>query len=257
MFSFGDHRAQACRRCAKPLTAADFEFDRAMLLLGRPYCSGCLKDVQRACHGCKKVLRQSDFDAGRALTLGVDLYCDGCLEKALKTARPAAILPPSAMKCLEDHQREQSSPEPSVVPAPAPPRVDADSRRATSRFVPPLDCILAIRPSGIRGFLGGNAVRLWVDVSEGGLRVVIAGRYKEGDIVQGHFAHASLKSKLVFRAQVRYSKAAEKFPGCTLVGLQFEKASADLMPFIRGVLGQNVTLTSSPPKQPPASAKSA
>ncbi len=254
MFSFGVHRAQACRRCAKPLAAADFEFDRAMMLLGRPYCAGCLKDVQRSCHHCKKALRQSDFDGGRAVTLGTDLYCDGCLEGALKTARPAAILPPSALQSLAEHHRQAASSGVLPVPPPAPPVVDADSRRATSRFVPPLDCSLTIRPSGLRGFLGGNAVRLWVDVSEGGLRVVITGRYAEGDVLQGVFSHPSLKSKLSFRAQVRYSKAAEKFPGCTLVGLQFEKASTDLVSFIRDVLGQNVTRTAA---TPPPSARSA
>jgi hypothetical protein len=268
MFPFGEALTLACRRCAKPLADADFEFDRALILLGRPYCAACLKDVLRKCQLCRKWLRQADFEAGRALTLGNNLYCDGCLEEALRTSRPATVLPPSVVQRLQELQRGDEAPvelparprAAAVVAPQTPEEVGWESRRTTVRFVPPLDCNLSIRKVGIRGLLGGNTVRLWVDVSEGGLRSVIEGRYEVGDEVRGRISHSSLGRPLGFRAQVRHCKPSEKYSGCSMVGIRFETPSALLVSFIRDVLGRTIAMISMktlPSRQPTPRPRSA
>jgi len=260
MVLFGKRRPEACSRCAKSVSPEDFEVGRAILLLGYVYCGNCQGDLRRACHDCKKPLRQADFDSGRAVTLGSDLYCDGCLEAALHRARPAAVLPPSVVERLSHAGDEAPAPEtPSAIPPsstkaparpPAPParapEGDWQSRRSSARFVPPHDCVLSIRPSGLLGLLGGNSVKLWLDVSEGGLRAVIAGTYAEGDLLRGRFSHPSLKKALDFRIRVRHSKASERFEGCSLVGVKFEHPASELVTFIREVLGAHVDSSTKP-----------
>jgi len=220
-----------CRRCKRELCPADYYQDRAMMLLGRGYCIPCLEQVTPKCHLCAKSLHQADFTEGRAAVVNGSKVCDGCLGTAVGNA---------------------ARPEPKPVP-PAPEHHDDPewaSRRATSRFVPPLDCDLIVKPPGLRGLFPGNAVVLWVDVSEGGLRAVLKGAYKPGDRVQGRMAHATLDQPLRFEAQVRHAHPSEKQPGCTLAGLKFEEPSALLQAFVREVLGGIPSIISMKPPTP-------
>src|SRR5579872_2389038 len=140
-----DAGPRPCRRCGKALAPDDFRFERAMLLLGRPYCAGCLQDFTRVCTHCRQPLRRADFESGRAVCLGEDLYCDGCLEEALRTARRAAVLHPSVKERLEHPEAEAPALPASARPegrgaaaaAPAGEGRSWESRRATVRFVPP------------------------------------------------------------------------------------------------------------------------
>jgi len=201
-----------------------------MMLLGRGYCIACLEQITPKCHLCSKPLHQADFTEGRAVTLNGQKVCEGCMERAVQNA---------------------SIPEPKPLPPPDHHEDAAwESRRACSRFVPPLDCTLTVKLRGLLGLISGNAVVLWIDVSEGGLRAVLHGSYKPGDPVEGRMAHPTLDDKIEFRAQVRHGKPSEKYPGCTLAGLKFEEPSALLVAFIREVLGCNPSVLSLKPPTP-------
>src|SRR5580765_144578 len=82
------------------------------------------------------------------------------------------------------------------------PHPDWKTRRASIRFVPPMDCEVTLKPSGLKGLLSANIVRLWVDVSEGGIRAVVQGAYEAGDILQGKLTHPELEEKLDFHGVV-------------------------------------------------------
>lgn len=217
-----------CRRCKRELCPADFFQDRAMMLLGRGYCIPCLEAVTPKCQLCSKGLHQADFTEGRAVVVNGSRVCEGCMERAVHNA---------------------ARPEPKPIPEPHD-EPGWESRRTCSRFVPPQDCDLRVKPTGLRGLLPGNAAVLWVDVSEGGLRAVLRGRYKPGDHVQGRLAHPTLDEPIRFEAQVRHGKPCEKYPGCTLAGLKFEEPSALLVAFIREVLGRIPSVISLKPPTP-------
>jgi hypothetical protein len=226
----------ACKRCNKVLCGDDFAQDRAMMLLGRAYCATCLEIMTPTCHLCRKALHEADFAEGRAVTLQGVRYCDGCMERAVRTTPPSTTAPV-----------EKLHPE-------------WKTRRSAIRFVPPLDCEVTLKPSGLKGLLSANIVKLWVDVSEGGLRAIVQGHYEAGDVLQGKLTHPELEDKLEFEGVVRHGRPSDKFPGCTLIGLRFEEPSRLFKAFIRDVLGrQQGVLPLSPPtpKPRPPSAQSA
>lgn len=226
----------SCKRCSKPVPPEDLAEGRAMVLLGRTYCSVCLEAMTPTCHLCRKPVHEADFAEGRAVTLQGVRFCEGCMEQAVRSSEPLHVV------------RVEK------------PDLGGKSRRANVRFVPPLDCELSLKPCGLRGLLSANIAKLWIDVSEGGLRVVVSGHSRMGDVVQGRLAHPELEKRLEFEGVVRHSKPSEKFPDCTLVGIRFEDPSSLLQAFIRDVLGRDPGMMSLNPPTPrprPPSARSA
>jgi hypothetical protein len=231
-----DPQSGACKRCHKVLCSEDFARDRAMMLLGRAYCATCLEIMTPTCHLCRKALHEGDFAEGRAVTLQGVRFCDACMEQAVRTTQPSTTAP------VEKPQPEWKT------------------RRSAIRFVPPLDCEVTLKPAGLKGLLSANIVRLWVDVSEGGIRAIVQGTFEAGDVLQGKLTHPELEDKLEFQGVVRHGRPSDKFPGCTLIGLRFEEPSKLFQAFIRDVLGreQGVLPLSPPtPKPRPPSAQSA
>lgn len=222
----------ACKRCAKPLAEPDFRQDRAMMLLGAAYCSSCLETMTPTCHRCRKALHEMEFAQGRALTIQGVRFCDGCLEEALRSASSSPVL------------RVEK------------PDLNGRSRRVHVRFVPPQEAELTLKPLGFRGLLRSNVARLWIDVSEGGLRLIIQGTAEVGDLFHGRVSHPELGTRLEFQAMVRHARPAERLPGTSLVGLRFEEPSVMLRAFIREILGRApgmLTLSPPTPKPPPTS----
>lgn len=224
-----DNYPLECRRCKRELCPADYFQDRAMMLLGRGYCIPCLEQATPRCALCSKILHQIDFTEGRALVISGGKYCEPCMERAVAfAARP--------------------QPKPLPPASESPDEAELETRRMSSRFVPPYDCDLTVKPSGLRRLLSGNAVVLWVDVCEGGLRAVLRGSYKPGDWIHGRMSHPKLDAPLAFEGQVRHGTPSSQFPGCMLTGLKFEEPSALLLAFIREVLsGIPSVLTLKPP----------
>ncbi|MBV8880057.1 MAG: PilZ domain-containing protein [Planctomycetaceae bacterium] len=231
-----DSRLSSCKRCFKPLAPEDFAQDRAMVLLGRAYCSFCLEAMTPTCHLCRKPVHEADFADGRAVTLQGVRFCDSCMEQAVRSEEPLHVV------------RVEK------------PDLGGKSRRASIRFVPPLDCELILKPSGLKGLLSANVAKLWIDVSEGGLRAIVQGKYPSGDLLQGKFVHPELDGKMEFEGVVRHARLSERFPDCTLVGLMFQEPSTLLQAFIRDVLGRDpgmYSLNPPTPKPRPPSARSA
>lgn len=253
MFDREKPRPGACRRCEKTLSLSDFEYGRALMLLGRAYCATCLKEFRRHCYLCRKYLGHADFESGRAMTLGSEMYCDGCLGEAIRISRPSAVLHPSVVQTLRRIQdgieqidqdlRTAAAPAVEKKPPVDPAENDWESRREHGRFVPPENCSLALRPGGVKGLLRSLRVPVWLDVSEGGLRAVVEGKFEAGDLLRGTLRHASLADPFDFDAEVRYAKPAEKYPNSSLIGVQFKHPSRELRAFIRVMLGETRAAT--------------
>src|SRR5579862_3614304 len=188
-----DAAPPTCTRCFKVLADADFREGRAMRLLGGTYCGSCLEAMTPTCHLCRKALHEADFPAGRAFTLQGVRFCDGCMEEAVNSTPASPVL------------RVEK------------PDLGGRSRRATHRFVPPQDAALVLKPLGLRGLLRSNLVRLWIDVSEGGLRCIVQGGLQVGDLVQGHLSHPELDRPVSFRGMVRHARPWEKSDGGTVL----------------------------------------
>jgi hypothetical protein len=188
------------------------------------------------CHRCRKSLHESDFPQGRAVTLQGVRFCEDCMEEAVRSAPASPVL---RVEKLDWGGR---------------------SRRAAARFVPPQDAGLFLKPLGLKGLLRSNLVRLWVDVSEGGLRAVVLGGADVGDLVSGRFTHPELKQKLEFRGMIRHARPSGKYPGAVLIGVRFEEPSMMLLAFIRDILARDpgmLTLNPPTPKPRPPSTRSA
>jgi hypothetical protein len=221
-----------CKRCSTLLSDADFQEGRAMRLLGAAYCGSCLEAMTPTCHQCRKALHETDFAQGRALTIQGVRFCDGCMEEALRSASTSPVL------------RVEK------------PDLGGRSRRVHVRFVPSHEAGLTLKPLGFRGLLRSNIARLWIDVSEGGLRCIVQGTVEVGDLFHGRLDHPELATRLEFQGMARHARPAERFSGCSLIGLRFEEPSVMLQAFIREILGRApgmLTLSPPTPKPPPTS----
>jgi hypothetical protein len=94
-------------------------------------------------------------------------------------------------------------------------------------------------------------LRLWVDVSQGGLRAILRGKYAVGDRLRGTMTHVPKKLKLGFQGIVRYVKTSDRFPESRVVGIQFDHPSQELQAFIRDALGAGLSATPTPRRKPP------
>ena len=221
----------ACAACGEVVSPYGAVYDRALLLSSSPYCSKCVADLRFECHRCQKALALDDFENGRAMVLLGKKYCDHCLEEA-----------------VEKKRKDPSSPS---HPKPSPALLDESGKRWQAhrvhpRFIPPQECSLSIHRQSVLGLLAGNVLRLWVDVSEGGLRVVLRGSYEVNDRVKGTLGCSTRNLSMDFKAVVRYTKKTDRFPGAMVIGLQFDEASAELKSFLREIMEDPTSVTPKP-----------
>jgi hypothetical protein len=222
--------SETCASCGKLAPPTGPEYDRALMLSGSPYCPKCLPDLTFDCHRCRKPLRLDDFENGCAMVLLGHKYCDHCLEEAVEKRRKSPEADPAV---LDESGKKWKA------------------HRAHPRVVPLEHCDLTMSRQGVLGFFGGNLVRLWVDVSMGGLRAILHGKYEVNDRLRGSMSYPPRKLKLEFQGIVRYVKTTDRYPGAMVVGIKFDAPSQELQTFIRDVLGARGNLTPSPRQQPP------
>src|SRR6185436_5235732 len=120
--------------------------------------------------------------------------------------------------------------------------------RAHPRYLPPSDCTLTVHRQSVMGLLAGNVLRLWVDLSEGGLRTILRGAWGVNDRVKGTIACSSRKLTMEYRGVVRYVKNTDRFPGSMVVGLQFDHPSSEFQTFLREIMDDPSSATPTPRK---------
>jgi PilZ domain-containing protein len=221
-----------CAVCGSVVAPFGKAYDRALVLSGSPCCPKCLPGLRFECHRCRRPLGLDDFGHGRAMVLLGHKYCDHCLEEAVE-------------------KRRQEGPAAHATPSPSPALLDESGKkwqahRAHPRFLPPQDCTLAVHRTSVFGLLAGNVLRLWVDLSEGGLRAVLRGSYEADDRLKGTFSYPPRKLKLDFRGTVRYVKRTERFPGSMVVGLRFDQPSPELRAFLQQLMQEHTGATPPP-----------
>lgn len=237
-----------CRDCGKPLEKSGFFQKGETRVLGMPYCDSCVTARTFYCHTCRVPLKSEDFAEGKAVTLLGRRFCEDCLASAVRQGRDRAASNGSAVRSAS-----------RIVRAPEPTSDDSQDvetvaiRRQFGRYVPSADANLVVRAGGLLGAIRGNRVKLWLDVSEGGFRAIISGAFRLEEKLSGAISFKPDKSSFPFQAIVRHVRDSKRYPGCALIGAQFEKPSAELKSFIIGKLsGRPVMIPNAHPPSRPA-----
>lgn len=89
-----DNVDDVCRDCGKVLRGSLFGKGETRVL-GAAYCEDCVQARTLFCHTCRNPIQKADFDEGRAVTLLGRRFCEGCLEAAVKHGREKAVADPS------------------------------------------------------------------------------------------------------------------------------------------------------------------
>ena len=228
--------SESCADCGVVLSTRGSKYERAALLSGGAYCTACITKLSFTCEKCARPILLDDFEQGRAMTLLGSKYCEGCLESAVRRTRSAEPARPAPEVAARDRSSGNAW----------------GAHRAHPRFVPPLDCRLTVRRPGLRGLMGGDRLSLWVDVSEGGMRVILRGKFEVDQEIQGELVHPSLGTPLSFRAAVRHAKRSRRYQEATLIGVRFEAPSVELRAFIRDTLSVQPSLVPPPVRKKPA-----
>lgn len=221
-----------CTFCNTGFRESDFQRDRAVRILGWSYCAGCVKEAKGYCQFCGRGLRPDDLSEGRAITLSDRPYCEACMDRAVDEVHRAI--------------REAKQPADRVSEPIRGTREGDTQRRLHTRFVPPESGELILKEPGVMGFLQTNRIRLWLDVSEGGCRAIVAGQYERAELFQLWIAHPDLPERLGVTAEVRHVKPARKYSGHQLVGFKFVDPSPELRVFIRCMLQESSACSEQP-----------
>jgi hypothetical protein len=132
------------------------------------------------------------------------------------------------------------------------PWVLAGELRASERFIPPPDCHLNLRRSGLGGLFSGNLVVEWMDVSEGGIRFVSKPGVTQDRILHGAIRFEAFDVHASVAVSVRHVHPSVAHPGLDIVGAKWVDPSPDLRQFIQVVLHRfrGAPVVTRVPKQP-------
>lgn len=230
-----DSQENTCRDCGKPLGSGLFA--KETRVMGMAYCEPCVRARTLFCHTCRAALKPEDFETGKAVTLLGRRFCENCLESAVQAGRERAGTSSSTHKAARPDLEETQDVDTIAI------------RRLYGRYVPHAEASLVVKAEGLLGSLRGNLVRLWLDVSEGGFRAVIAGSYSMDDGLRGALRQGG--QVFPFRALVKHVRPSKRYPGCVLVGAKFDKPSKELQAFILNKMGGRPVMIPAPPQAAP------
>lgn len=231
----------ACRDCGRPIEGGIFKAGETRIL-GMAFCEECVRSRTLFCHTCRAPLSSEDFAQGLAVTLLGRRFCENCLESAVQEGRQKAARNPATRRA-----------SPSTIRRAAADDVQSDDtiaiRRLYGRFVPHAEAVLVVKKPGLWGALRGNLARLWLDVSEGGYRAILSGRFELETRLSGLISFKPSKESFPFTSIVKHARPSQRYPGCVLAGLKFEKPSRELQAFIRSQMsGRPVMIPAPAPK---------
>ncbi len=218
-----------CALCRGKFPDSEFAEGGALVLLGRNVCRFCVEKHTLYCSFCRGAIGSKDFEEGRAVTLLGKRYCETCLAAAVERSKPAGRTGSSPGRPIQvtPTPAPQRPPSAQELPLPGP------EGRLFERFVPPREARLHIRPAGLGGMLGGNRVKMWLDVSEGGLRAIVEGNFEKGDEIKAELKHPPAGASCAVFLKVRHSNASKSFPGCSVVGFKFVDPDRELRNLIQ------------------------
>ncbi len=215
-----------CDLCRAKFPATELAEGDAVRLLGRNVCRLCVEKATLYCHFCRAGIPSRDFEEGRAVTLLGKRYCEACLAAAVERSKPAGASGSSVGRPIQVEAPSSAAAPTASVPS------GAELRRF-ERFVPPLEARLVIRPSGLEGLFGKSRVRMWLDLSEGGVRAIVEGQYEKGDEVGAEIRYPPEKARHSVLLKVRHAHPSKSFPGCSVVGFKFVEPDSDLRHLVR------------------------
>ena len=192
----------------------------------------------RSCDFCDARVPAAEFETGGAVVLLGQAFCPRCIEQTIRNNRSETLAPPAkAMRGLSpastlDQPASEiscgSTPHPSP-PEKVPPGEGEDSpegvacidRRGHERYIPPLECDLSLKPTGLGGFLIGNVLKHWLEISPDGLRAVVSRKLRRGDLMEARIAVKPRREVFTVQVVARHVSKSQKYPGSFVVGLRF------------------------------------
>jgi hypothetical protein len=203
----GDVKAFLCHGCGRSLSGTEKRGS------GPTYCETCVKAPALHCHTCQVALKKEDFAQGKAVTLLGRRFCESCLRAEVLKGRQQAASAPAAPAVQDD---------------------TVSMRRLYGRYMPHHEAQLVVKAGGLAGLFGRNRVRVWLDVSEGGFRAIIAGVWKMDARLDGSIAFGPTRAVFPFHGTVKQVRPSDSHPDATLVACRFEEPSRELQTFILG-----------------------
>jgi PilZ domain-containing protein len=134
--------------------------------------------------------------------------------------------------------------------------MDENYRRGAISYVPPAGCFLSIKPIGWVKLIRKNLVREWLDVFQNGLRAVVEGRFKEGDVVEARIDPPDAESPLDVRLKVKHAHPSQSHPGCSMVSFRFVEPDARLQAYLMTELCRHPVIRPESRKQIPGASAS-
>ncbi len=168
------------------------------------------------CDFCHGKIAEKDLQEGRSLVVLGKRYCPACMKEAVQKR----AFDPSFF--------------PAADPVPEPPPPPKPERRAYRRFEPPPGTELVLqRASGLSRLLGRNLVKEWLDVSLGGLAVVVTEKIAQGDKLEARISYTPFGDVFEVAAVARHIEGSKRHPGFLAVGFEFENPSGGLRTFLK------------------------
>ncbi|MBI2933035.1 MAG: PilZ domain-containing protein [Planctomycetes bacterium] len=104
------------------------------------------------------------------------------------------------------------------------------------RRVAPAEFTLVLKPMGLLGLLRPNVAVQWLDVSEGGIGVIVSQPVKVGARLRARLANPSYRDVFNVEVEVRHIRECQSKPGYWLIGCQFINPSPVMRTCIRSLV---------------------
>ena len=100
-------------------------------------------------------------------------------------------------------------------------------RRRSRRYRPPTGFRPELRRAGLRGYFDGSLCKTCLNISEGGLRVILTRGVPEGSVLRARFGRHEVETR------VRYAVPAGAYPGCWEAGLAYVNPAPEFRSWLR------------------------
>jgi hypothetical protein len=228
-------------------------------------------DEPRSCKFCQAPVGPGVLAEGHAVILLGELYCTRCLVSAVEGGRsenvpaspPGVPIPrpvpdgipkvsESATSAGADQEMSSRAGGPPWAKDSNSPSSAGGERRACSRYVPPFQAKLILRLPGLSGIFLGNLVKFWVEVSEGGLRVIVSRKLSRGDVLRARFSLLAEPRFFSLEVQVRHVSESHRYQGAFLAGFRFIDPAPEFLSWGREQLFRFPAVSGPAPRGKPA-----
>jgi hypothetical protein len=194
----------------------------------------------RSCDFCDTRIPAAEFETGGAVVLLGRTFCPGCIKEAIRNDKPGSLVPALTRDHAASRASSSPTPGPSLLENVSPGENEGSpevahcvERRGHERYIPPRGCDLALKPAGLGGVLVGNVVTHWLEISPDGLRAIVSRKVRRGDLMEARIAVRLRREVFTVQVVARHVSRSQKYPGSYVAGLRFVDPSDELRACVR------------------------